>query len=135
MNAHEQRIAIAEACGWRGFRNSNSACGTDISKGEAMLWEFSWTPPRNASRDDYQNYWHALPQYLDDLNAMHEAEKILTPYQSEQYAEMMLAVLDIPTPFIGTARCAYITGHATAAQRAEAFLRTLGLWINSNPAP
>jgi hypothetical protein len=65
---------------------------------------------------------------LSDLDAMHEAEKVLTPPQSERYAEFILDVLEIPSPFIGTARCAYLTAHANAAQRLEAFLRTFGKW-------
>jgi hypothetical protein len=69
-----------------------------------------------------------LPDYLSDLNAMHEAEKALTVAQSERYAEFVLDMLEIPPPFMGTARSAFLTGHATAAQRAEAFLRTIGKW-------
>ena len=45
---------------------------------------------------------------LQDLNAMHEAEKIL---RIPQYAERLDYCVD-----------------ATAAQRAEAFLKTLNLW-------
>lgn len=69
-----------------------------------------------------------IPNYFGDLNAMHSAEETLDPKQTERFAEFMLDVLEIPTPFIGTARCAFLTGHASAPQRAEAFLRTIGKW-------
>jgi hypothetical protein len=56
------------------------------------------------------------PDYLNDLNAMHEAEKVLNNVQRERY------------------RTELVYSHAggdvfaTSAQRAEAFLRTIGKW-------
>jgi hypothetical protein len=55
-----------------------------------------------------------LPDYLNDLNAMHEAEKVLTADQWFEYDRLM--PLRDPQKI-----------HATAAQRAEAFIKTLGL--------
>ncbi len=57
-----------------------------------------------------------IPDYLGDLNAMHEAEKALTGEQSWQYVQLL-------SGYSNEGWC------ATAAQRAEAFLRTLGLWV------
>ncbi len=57
-----------------------------------------------------------LPDYLGDLNAMHEAEKVLTGIQLAEYSIWLQKIEDYD--FL-----------ATAAQRAEAFLKTLGLWI------
>jgi len=85
MNKEEQRIAIAEACGWKtGYRDPEA--------------------------------WHPLPDYLNDLNAMHDAENSLTTSQMttmSQYLHRRLGML---------------WGFATASQRAEAFLRTMGKW-------
>lgn len=106
MSPRAQRIAIAEVCGYYQF---------------VTYMGDTWARIGPISQE-------IIPNYLNDLNAMHEAETVLTPAQSERYAEFMLDVMEIPTPFIGTARCAYLTMHATAAQRAEAFLRTLNLW-------
>ena len=66
-----------------------------------------------------------LPDYLNDLNAMHEAEVALTEEQAEKYE----AYLNSPGMYIegGYPSTLYLY-HATAAQRAEAFLKTLGLW-------
>jgi len=63
-------------------------------------------------------FTHQLPDYLSDLNAMHEAEKILNTNQAADYCELLRPII------CGCWRLV----HATAAQRAEAFLRTLGLW-------
>lgn len=57
------------------------------------------------------------PNYCVDLNAMHEAEEHLRGNQFLRYAEM----LDDIIGSLGGIR-------ATARQRAEAFLRTLGKW-------
>jgi hypothetical protein len=58
------------------------------------------------------------PDYCHDLNAMHQAEKILTVEQWHDYVDFM------PSRW----ECAV---HASARQRAEAFLRTLGKWEDS----
>jgi hypothetical protein len=60
-----------------------------------------------------------LPDYLNDLNAMHEAQKILTYAQG---GEMTLWITRIHGDGYGPQL------FATAAQRAEAFLRTIGKW-------
>lgn len=59
------------------------------------------------------------PDYLNDLNAMHEAEKVLTTNdQVSNYENRLMEICG------GYRRSL----HSTAAQRAEAFLRTKGLW-------
>lgn len=56
--------------------------------------------------------------YCNDLNSMHEAEKMLTEHQNESIYPRNLGAWRNPTKPI----------YATARQRAEAFLRTLGIW-------
>jgi hypothetical protein len=105
MTPESQRIAIAEACGW--------VRPIGITNVEPDTW---WT------KGDNKLTLH-LPDYLNDLNAMHEAEKVLDDEQAATYYDL----LNIKLP---TTRCSideYVI-HATAAQRAEAFLRTLNLW-------
>ena len=68
------------------------------------------------------------PDYCNDLNAMHEAEKMLTTKQKQRYATALSDALSDSAP---TESCHTVwsdTIHATASQRAEAFLRTLGKW-------
>jgi len=62
--------------------------------------------------------WASVPDYLNDLNAMHEAEKVLNQEQKEDYFFIILN-------FYGNWPKAI---QATADQRAEAFLRAVGKW-------
>ena len=55
------------------------------------------------------------PKFATCLNAMHEAEKVLTCKQFEYYIMEFFEMIHEPML-------------ATARQRAEAFLRTLGKW-------
>lgn len=57
------------------------------------------------------------PEYNTDLNAIHGAEASLTWRQRDMVADYLQD---------GNGGC-----FATAAQRAEAFLRTLGKWVES----
>jgi hypothetical protein len=88
MTREQQRIAIAEACGWKtGYRDPEA--------------------------------WHPLPDYLNDLNAMHEAEKAMNNNDWWKFVEHL-------TNICGGGTALGIS--ATASQRAEAFLRTIGKW-------
>jgi hypothetical protein len=115
MNPEAQRIAIAEACGWTDVKSS---------------WE-------GQQCFGYENKDHGyvtrVPDYLNDLNAMHEAENTLlnetweSPLAkirqrrhlwSKYKIELNKVCFKTQTPSI----------HATAAQRAEAFLKAKNLW-------
>lgn len=65
---------------------------------------------------------------LSDLNAMHEVEETLTPKQLSKYVGELARVL-IDSEDGST--LGQQMWHATAAQRAGAFLRTLNLWDDS----
>lgn len=107
MTPERQRIAIAEACGWT------------ISDGIG-----DWISPI----DGCAYCDNAIPDYLNDLNAMHEAEGTMELQTSGRYAEWLTDVVKNKTglPWVDAGSFAHI--HATAAQRAEAFLRTIGKW-------
>lgn len=93
---------IAEACGWTNF---------------VMHPEFGLmgTPP------DTHGLRTAVDWYTVDLNAMHEAEKSLTDLQC------VFVTLYLRKRLENYPASRYVW-HATARQRAEAFLRTLGKW-------
>jgi hypothetical protein len=107
MTPKAQQIAIAEACGW--------------VFAEMCPWA-PWVGPDN------RNY-KSPPDYLSDLNAMHEAEKVLTgAFETcSDYQKQLIKVCGCE----GYLPSAQFLWHATAAQRAEAFLRTLNLWDDS----
>ena len=99
MTPEQQSIAIAEACGWTDTQIIDGKYGqTDV------------------------------PNYLNDLNAMHDAEKVLTSKQKQTYAKSLSDAMSDSAP---TDSCNTVwadTIHATASQRAEAFLCTIGKW-------
>lgn len=98
MNSDKQRAAIAEYCGWKFDKNAYK----------------QWISPNGTS-------WNYPPAYDKDLNAMHEAEKMLKGNtQWYKYEETLEAIIRADT--------AHWPIHATAAYRAEAFLRTIGKW-------
>lgn len=104
MSPESQRIAIAEACGW-----------------EHIAFNRGWIKAGDGETQC------VIPDYLNDLNAMHEAEYVLYPSQYKLYIKTIAGLLP---PFDSdTARFAdFMVGNANAAQRAEAFLRTIGKW-------
>ena len=100
MSPEAQRIAIAEACGW-----------TDIKTGPYDGLPFG-------RRKSHQ--LEVIPDYLNDLNAMHEAEKVLTDDQFKLYSHWVEKLM--PETGFRFLLC------ATASQRAEAFVRSIGKW-------
>ena len=78
------------------------------------------------SKDQWGSLYRTLhgivrncPDYCNDLNAMHEAEKVLVGKNNWELCEYVHK--------LHTATNSWIA-FATARQRAEAFLRTLGKW-------
>lgn len=116
MSPEAQRIAIAEACGWLHVGKPNS------------YYKDVWFSPDHQFGDiGGEHNLNELPDYLNDLNAMHEAEKVLwgrNDWSACKYQEILQTQV-MPT--------SSWTWHATAAQRAEAFLRTIGKWEDDQP--
>ena len=107
MTDQQINLAIAEACGWR--RRDN----TDITRLVTADWA-KWQRSKDGA------WCSSLPNYCHDLNAMHEAESKSFDNGMQPYAwqmELQRVCGDYPATFCATAR-----------QRAEAFLRTKGLW-------
>lgn len=100
MKQEEQRIAIAEACGiekisqdWWGWRFDGIEMPGDMP---IMV---------------------KVPDYLNDLNAMHEAEKSLTPAQFRDYRKRLNWRKDYGVT-------------AEASERAEDFLKAINKWTD-----
>jgi hypothetical protein len=106
VNEQEQRITIAKVCGW-----------TDI-KPHAHIIE-GW-PDILAGMHSGHKCERAIPDFLCDLNAMHEAEKVLGGIHDYRWCGY---IAELETLTVGSSRIS-----ATATQRAEAFLRTFNLW-------
>lgn len=104
MTPEAQRIAIAEASGFLRVPGRNLWSRHHLCLGEHFT----------AKR---------LPDYLSDLNAIHEAWKTLP---RDKQCAFSLKLHEV----CGTNQLNHVV-NATAAQRAEAFLRTLGLWADA----
>ena len=111
MNPDSQRIAIAEACGW-------TECHPATKTPHGFFEAYGRKKLPCGSRKDER-----LPDYLNDLNAMHQAEKVLGLMQRHHFANRVASSADAGWGFKAL--------HATAAMRAEAFLRTIGKWEDS----
>jgi hypothetical protein len=69
------------------------------------------------------------PDYCNDLNAIHEAEKTLTDEQHRQYrSEVWYSVCNDISSYECVKAAERPHFSATARHRAEAFLKTLGKW-------
>jgi hypothetical protein len=121
MNAEEQRIAIAKACGWRDIFIQPPG-----HYGEGEPYGF---PPGSVAKAHQTGLASPLPDYLNSLDDMHAAEKMLTEQQQIIFSEMLnmyhpLADLAYPDQNMRGFRKqlfaeAFHLIHATASQRAE----------------
>ena len=100
MSPEAQRIAIAEACGW-----------------EHIAFKRGWI---KAGDGETQG---VIPDYLKDLNAMHDAEMSQVDMEDGHFIVLFREYLHT-----NLGHDCSLAIHATAAQRAEAFLRTIGKW-------
>lgn len=102
MTDNEINIAIAKACGWWGIEQ------------EGMM-----RPPLSTSE------YEMVPDYCHDLNAMWQAEHRISLGLETEYGNALKCIVardnegDINQ---------FTVLHATARQRAEAFLQVKGMW-------
>ncbi len=128
MNAERQRIVIAELRGWTLCQPRASHTGLPWISGMnpkpdeiLLVVECGTGIARKPNESDYG--FETLPDYLNDLNACHEFEESLTSVQYWQFIEWLRNLVCIRrVPYVAD------RASATAAQRCEAFLRTVGKW-------
>ena len=106
---------IAETQGWKGCTDAKCSYrkSQHLHKGNVVAF------PESYSISQY-------PNYPNDLNAMHEAAKSLFFTQRQTYRQQLQLVMSkhFENALVVISECI----DATAAQRAEAYLRALGLW-------
>ena len=120
MTLEKQRIAIATACGWTNVKIIHRSETNKKHSGEDGVIMNGARPPSWGFGSS------SIPDYLNDLNACHEMEQGLTVAQRVTYAHQMGLLLSGGS--VGRAVPNWWFIHATAAEKCEAFLRTLGLW-------
>jgi len=108
MTPEQQRIAIAESCGWHERQEP-------VGSYNATAWW--WGETR------YPSNVMPVPDYLNDLNAMHEALKSFKDDETlwHTFRYHLIALLHPAQHEL----------HATAKQYAEAFLRAIEKWEES----
>jgi hypothetical protein len=111
MKPEAQRKAIIKFCGWKDISDS---CRYRLMTLAVI-------------RDERMFNVH---DPLTDLNAMREAERMLSVKQAKLYVELLgEIVLDNGGCYFNKNKyMAFVALNSTAAQRAEAFLKALGLW-------
>lgn len=118
MELKQQQISIARLCKWHDI-------GV-LRKGELL----GGIPPQAMLPGRV-----TVPVYPEDLNAMHEAEKLLTTDRLIlNYRQHLIQIITGKAPIKGVRvwldlRESHKLNTATAAQRAEAFLRTFDRWV------
>lgn len=140
MHWQEQRVAIAESCGWTisagwdTIRYSSSQkcarqikgyrlCYPDGNRGAIVYLAKDGEPTLR----DFEFFQH-LPEYEYNLNAMHEAESSLFSLGRDyrlRYRDELIKISEET----GTD-----TFHLSAKDRAKAFLLSLGKWKKSETA-
>ena len=107
MKPRAQRIAIAEACGWVLLRDKPSGFHNPIGI------------------DPSDGLMGHIPDYLYDLNDMHEAIETLRGLDGPEWFDFQRLLMIECGSWMNCIQ-------ASAAQRAEAFLKTLNLWKDDN---
>lgn len=98
MDKEKQRVAIAEFCGWTG----SFGMYRQISSGKNLI---------------------GGPDYLNDLNAIQEAVLSLPEELHHNYMGYLGNIIDLKKN-----KDVFYMHNATAAQRSEALLKTIGKW-------
>ena len=110
MTNEEIRIAMAEVDGLK------FPYGIQFSK-DGRAWDLHASPA-------------FCPNYPEDLNAVHKVEKKLSAREKGDYASRLFSICNVPGANTEQQERDgwFIHIHATAPQRCEAILRTLGKW-------
>lgn len=115
MSTDQINVAIAELCGWTDIREQDYYASPSDPENIRQFWE--GISPEGEKLP--------LPDYHGSLDAMAQAEATLTATEQIDYARKMHLFFD------GQRHHLHIDFDcitATAAQRAEAFLRVKGRW-------
>ena len=123
MTDQQINIAIAESLGWHSKSGANGGVKwvdkDGIGRNGGGLYGYGYNDELKLSH---------LPDYTSDLNACHEFENVLDLQACGEYARWLRDVVLVETKLPWDyGSFAHI--HATARQRCEAYLKTIGKWI------
>jgi len=131
VTEQEINVAIAEVCGVKprvnGYYCKHPTEDRILMQSENRQGCVDFIQ-RQSSDSEYKKFIVVedlqFPDYANDLNAMHDAEESLTQEQRQSVATW---ICDSQAEN-GYEMRYWDVYHATAAERAEAFLRTIGKW-------
>lgn len=126
MNEQAQRIAIGKFCGWHPRKwNRNTFAGkvpvngwSKIPESEIPNPEYPWD----------KTCVEELPDYLRDLNAVHEAESHLQCGYFFDYIGWLIKLANKVHQNSTPSELTYDIVHASPKLRSEAILRTIHQW-------
>jgi len=117
MTQEEKRIKLAEAAGWKEIQWSE------------LINQLVAIENKHFCRDTEQFRCLWLPDYFNDLNAVHELEQQTWSKEwdlRDKFCDHLALIIDPVHGYRGLKATDAL--QATAAQRAEAFGLTLNLW-------
>jgi len=116
MTNEQINIAIAEACGLDVIQNPRGP------KDRPEAWKTGFFTPKAAKQRRLSwpssDVVKVIPDYCNDLNEIHQLTMTLGDQQLCEMADYLHQITGFHTRIF----------HATARERAEAFLRTIGKW-------
>lgn len=117
INNEEINIAIAESLGWKNCK---------VLPKPQKYWDVSNVPEMVRIGSPPVAGSCTFPDYCNNLNAVREAEERLDDKQRRDFAfRLLLALCDGSAADLSEY---FDLLHASARQRAEAYLKTLGKW-------
>ena len=137
MTSGEIRIAIAEACGWREPANRSNPLYhsprhipgqtlATVDMTQDKDWICGFPPGENKLKD--------LPDYISDLNAMHDVIMVGAEWEGFGFQALfqlkLQEVVERRRSDLNREQIGWWMNNATASQRAEAFLKTIGKWVD-----
>ena len=124
MNPEQMRIAIAEACGYKWITHTSSGIVALSNVGPNQFWKYCERPL------DVSGYCSFVPNYPSDLNACADMEKTLISGKAREYYEVQLPQICGYGAMSFDFQNKRLIVSATAPKRCEAFLRTVGKWVD-----
>jgi len=120
MTDQELRIRVAELAGWEQGPTHSIKLGVFGTATPMTLWH------RKGEKDNWQD---DPPDFPNDLNAMHEAETLITTFDQRQHYQFamfdILSIAKLREARVSEVDTNWLFYHATARQRAEAFVKVM----------
>lgn len=125
MKEQEINIAIAELLNWKHVGVSLAGLGGYPPNSAAYVGPDEPEDWRLRDGKPEGKRYYRIPNYYNDLNAIHEAEKVLVGYPTDVYCTQYGAYLRILAEICENRH--YAVYASTSQQRCEALLKTLNL--------